>query len=494
MKRTYILLKLLVSICILFISSVGLSQTLSGTVIDQETLQTVPFANVIIGDSYGVITNDEGQFNIAIDRFKANDSLVFSFLGYERKAIAISEFPKEKIYLVPSIDNLDEVYLIDKHLDPEQILKKVQENIVKNYGEQYQKWTVFQRLKSTNNAKDLEFKISKADFIDKKTLKELNKELELGAAQSKNNISNIYVDTYYELYKNPTNTVKLSLKKGTKLINRERNTSMENIQTLAMKTIAEKLNSANTFRVRTGIIPVGDSISLKTMFASKNDSINNIEKSEEISKILDNYSFGENSNFSFITEYKKYNYTIANAFNYNNEIVYVLQFEPAKRSADYSGEIYVSADTYAILKVKYKIADGRQGKKVNLKLLLGIKFEELSKEVMVIFNKNSDGFYIPKYIKTNTQNYAFFNRSLTFIENASRKERIKLKLNIFSESIASEENEFLIIDSESISETEFSNFKPQEKAVIESINKYNPAIWTEYNIISPNQAIKDFEN
>ena len=494
MSIKYLTLNFYLAICLFFIAEASFSQTLSGTVIDQETKETVPFANVLIGDSYGVITNSEGKFEIAIDQFKPSDSLVFSFLGYARQAIAIKDFPQDKIYLTPSIDNLDEVYLIDKNLDVSKILERVNENILKNYGDKYQKWTVFQRSKTTNDAKDLEFKISKADFIDKKTLKELNQDLVSGIKQSKNNTSNIYVDTYFELYKNPENTVKLSLQKGTKLFNREKNNSMENIQTRAMTTIAEKLNSANTFRVRSGVLPLGDSISLKTMFSSKNDSLDIESKSKQISRILDNYNFDKHSDFNFITDFKKYNYTIANAFNYNNELVYVLQFEPAKNSANYSGELYVSADTYAVLKVKYKIADGRKGRKVNLKLLLGFKYEELSKEVMVIFNKNLDEIYVPKYIKTTTQNYSYFDRSLTFIENAPKKERIKLKLDILSEAIVSEENEILIIDSEVISESEYSNFKQDEKGLIETISKYDPEIWAQYNIISPNQAIKDFEN
>lgn len=479
---------------LLSISTAGFSQTLSGTVIDHETQETIAFANVLIGDSYGVITNGEGQFNIAVDRFTPNDSLVFSFLGYARKSVAIKDFTQQNIYLEPLADSLDEVYLIDKNLDPATILERVNNNLSKNHKEQFQKWTVFQRSKTSNDVKDLEFKISKADFIDKKTLKELNLDLEMGSKQSKNDISNIYVDTYYDLYKNPENNVKLSIIKGTKLLNRERNTSMENIQSRAMTTIADKLNSSNSFKVRSGIIPIGDSISLKTMFSGKNDSLDLKGKSEDITKILTRYGFGKDSDLSFITDYKKYNYTIANALSYNNELVYVLQFEPAKSAADYSGEIYVSADSYAVLKVQYKLAEGKRGRKVNLKLLLGIKYEELGKEVMVIFNKNTDNIYVPKYVKTSTREYTFFDRSLTFIENAPRKERMKLKLNILSEAIVSKEDEILIIDTQNISESEFSAFQQVEKSLIETISKYNPEVWSKYNIISPNQAIKDFEN
>lgn len=481
-------------ILFILISFSGFSQTLSGTVIDQETQETIPFANVLIGDSYGVITNDEGQFNIAVDRFQPSDSLVFSFLGYARHSVAIKDFDQNPIYLVPSVDNLDEVYLIDRNLDPVTILEKVNENISKNYGEQFQKWTVFQRSKTSSNVKDLDFKVSKAGFIDKKILKELNKDLEVNSQQSKNVTSNIYTDTFYDLYKDPENDVKLSFKKGTKLINRDKNTSIENLQNRAMKTIAEKLQSSNTFRVRTGIIPVGDSIKINTMFSFTKDSLNLENKSESLSSTLSNFSFGKDSDFEFVTDYKKYKYTIAKAFSYNNELVYAIEFEPNRASADYSGELYVSADSYAVLRIKYKIADGKKGRKVNLKLLLGLKYEQLEKEVMVIFHKSSAELYVPKYIKKYTRDYTYFDRSLTFIENAPRKERVKLKLGILSESIVSTEDEILIIDAHSISENDYANFKQQDTAFLETINKYDPSLWAEYNIISPNQAIKNFEN
>lgn len=494
MKKDFFADNIYLVLPLLFISTVSFSQTISGNIIDKDTEENISFANVQIGENYGVITNDEGRFEIAVDRFKASDSLVFSFLGYARQAIAIKDFTQNDVYLVPTANTLDEVYLINKSLDPIKILEKVNDNLPKNYGEQFGKWTVFQRSKTSSNIKDLDFKIAKADFVDKNTLKTVNQDLKLVSEQSKNGTSNIYVDTYYELYKGADNTVKLSLKKGTKLYNRERNTSMENIQNRAMATIAAKLNSPNSFRVRSGILPVGDSVKIQTMFSINRDTLDLKDKSTDLSRILKKFSFGKTTDFYFITDYKKYKYSITNAFGYNNELVYVLQFEPGKGSADYSGEIYVSADTYAVLKVNYKIAEGKRGRKVNLKLLLGIKYEELEKDVLVIFNKNSDDIYVPKYIKTNTQEYTYFDRSLTFIENIGRKERMKLKLNILSEAIVSKENEILIIDAKSITESEFSNFEQKEKTFLETINKYNPEIWAEYNIISPNQAIKDFEN
>lgn len=469
------------------------SQTLTGTIIDTETKETVAFANVTIGDSYGVITNNEGQFEISVDRFKPTDSLIFSFLGYGRQAVAIKDYQGQSISLVPSMDSLGEVYLIDKNLDPVEILERINDNLKKNHSESFQKWTVFERSKVSNDLKKLNLKVSKADFLNRKVVKAINDELKVSSEQSANSTSNIYLDTYYDLYKNPNHSAKIFLHKGTKLINRERNTSIENIQSKAMSKIASKLETSNTFKVRSGILPVEDSMSIRMMVAHKNDSLDINGKSDLLSEKLENLSFGKNSDFDFIFNYKKYNYTIENAFNYNDEMVYVIRFEPARHNAQYSGELYVSAESFAVLKMNYKLADGKKGNKINLKLLLGIKFEQLEKQVLIIFNKNHDEVYSPKYLKTTTREYPYFDRSLTFVENAPRKERMKLKLNILSEAIVSKEDEILIIDTNHISESQFDNFSQKKKSSLQTISKYNPDIWAQYNIIAPTKGIKDFE-
>ena len=484
-------------VSLFFLSIAGFAQSISGTVLDKETSETIAFATIQIGDSYGVITNNEGNFEIGISRFTPSDSLVFSFLGYKRQAVAIKDFTEKNIFLVPDINTLSEIYLIDKKLDPMAIMEKVNENLSSNYPKQTEKLNVFQRTKVNNKPQNSNLSIKKADFVDKKTVKSVNSELESFAEKSKGLSSNTYNDTYLEIYKNENDSLKLDIKKGTKLINLEKNTSTDNLQSKALAVIASKLESSNSFRVRSGIIPVSDSMDLKRTFIDsiKKDTLNIQEKNKELSGLFKNFGFGKNSDFDFITDYKKYTFTIAKAFTYNDELVYVLNFEPNKGSAKYSGEIYVSTDTYAVLKTKYKLADGKRGENINLKLLLGIKYEELKKEVQVIFNRNKDKGYSLKYLKTNVERYIYFNRSLTFIENnKNRSERMKLKLDILSEGIDITENELLVIDSQPITEVDFKKVVQEKKIPVQTIEKYDPSLWAPYTIITPNQAIKDFEN
>lgn len=497
MKKKFIPPKFYLFVSIFLFATVGFSQSIAGTILDKETGETIAFATIQIGDSYGVITNNEGNFEIATSRFTPNDSLVFSFLGYKRKAIAIKDFTERKIFLVPDVNTLSEIYLIDKNLDPLTIMEKVNENLSNNYPKQSEKLSVFERSKNTNKTVNSEFSIKKADFVDKKIVREVNAELESMIAKSKGSSSTTYYDTYLEIYKNDADSLKLDIKKGTKLINLAKNTSTDNLQNKAFATIANKLESSNSFRLRTGIIPISDSVDLRKTFSveQKNDTLNLKYKNQKLSRLFEDFGFGKYSDFDFITDYKKYDFTIAKAFSYSDELVYVLDFEPKRGSAKYSGELYISADTYAVLKAKYKLAEGKSGEKINLKLLLGIKYEELNREVQVIFNRNENNSYFLKYLKTNVEQYMYINRSFTFIENnKNRKERMKLKLDILSEGINKTENEILVIDSNPITAADFEKITQENKTTVETIEKYDPSVWAPYTIISPNQAIKDFEN
>ena len=472
------------------------SQSVSGLVMDTETKETIPFATVQIGDNFGVITNGEGVFEINTERFSTKDSLSFSFMGYEKQQIALKDFnKKDTILLKQSVNTLDKVYLIDKNLNAETIIDSVKANIAKNYPKTTEKLTAFQRTKHNNNVIDLDFEIKKADFVQKKTLENINAELASFSKLSKNNSSNTYYDSYLNIYKNQENPLKVDLIKGTKLFNRERNTSTDNIQNKALGIIAKKIESKNSFKLRTGILTMNDSVDLKTFFSTKTDTLNLKEKSKSISSLFNQYGFGDGTDFGFITDNNKYTYTIKNAIDYNNEMVYVLSFEPDRGSAKYTGNLYISSNTFAVLKMDYKLAEGEKGKKLNLKFLFGIKYEETEKSVLVIFQNNiSNNGYSPKYIKVSNKQYTYFNRSLTFIENnKDRQDRVKLKVDILSEAIVNKENEILLLNTEMISENTYENFKQKEVVELETIEQYDPILWESYNIIAPDKAIKEFE-
>ncbi|EMY82274.1 putative outer membrane protein [Psychroflexus gondwanensis ACAM 44] len=112
MKKTFL-------ISFILISAFNYAQnSIQGKIIDAETKLELPYVNIgIPKTNIGTVSNKDGYFNLRLNKnVKPNDSLQFSFIGYESKLIKISSFSnsKVKIEMTPHIDQLSEVVLSSK--------------------------------------------------------------------------------------------------------------------------------------------------------------------------------------------------------------------------------------------------------------------------------------------------------------------------------------------------------------------------------------------
>jgi len=106
--RHVVILLLLVFNCVF---AVAQERKISGTVVDNGTGIPIPGANVVIkGTSSGVSTDASGNFSLQLP--SGNDVLVFSFLGYEIKEIAVGNQTSLDVRLSESFQQLDEVVAI----------------------------------------------------------------------------------------------------------------------------------------------------------------------------------------------------------------------------------------------------------------------------------------------------------------------------------------------------------------------------------------------
>jgi hypothetical protein len=83
-------------------------QTVTGTVSDESGLP-LPGASVVIkGTNTGVSTNFDGQYTIKASK---GQTLVFSYVGYGQKEVAVGASNKIDISLDPSDNQLEEVII-----------------------------------------------------------------------------------------------------------------------------------------------------------------------------------------------------------------------------------------------------------------------------------------------------------------------------------------------------------------------------------------------
>jgi hypothetical protein len=100
-------------IAILFIPVNIFSQFQKGQVLSRETNTGIGYVNVgIIGKNIGTVSDEFGNFTLALDTIYDNDSLRFSMIGYQSKSFLIGPFKEnalKTVYLNPKFYNLQEV-------------------------------------------------------------------------------------------------------------------------------------------------------------------------------------------------------------------------------------------------------------------------------------------------------------------------------------------------------------------------------------------------
>jgi hypothetical protein len=285
--------------------------------------------------------------------------------------------------------------------------------------------------------------------------------------------------------------------KSTLLINEEEDTSMEKIQNDVLKELFDVLDTKTSFKVRTGIIPLQDSLSTKDFITDEKDD----EKKDTLKNRFYTYSYasiiGKSQDLAglhFFENSKKYEFTLENTSFFNGEIVYIISFKPLKGSAKYSGIAYVNAEDFGLLKLDYELLDGEKEAGINLKFLLGFKFRVDNTKFQYLFRKNEEGKYYPYVYKSSAYNYIYFSRSFVFKENNdNRDERIKFKLSLLVESNSLSEEEYVVLDTSEINPDEEFGFSVEDYIFLEKIDRYDPLIWEEYDVIQATKEIKEYK-
>ena len=185
-----------------------------------------------------------------------------------------------------------------------------------------------------------------------------------------------------------------------------------------------------------------------------------------------------------------YDYTFEDNSYYNDDLTYVISYIPRKSKVKYSGYIYVSSENYAVTKLDYFFYKSRHGSKLNLKLLLGVKYIENLNEGTILYQKNSENIYQPKYIKQISGSYFYVSRGLKFIENSSAKNKIGIDFTI--EGNYRNKQELLITANSKLTLNDFKLIKEAKKVPIQILNKFENSTWKNEETLEPLEEMKQF--
>ncbi|PKQ44821.1 carboxypeptidase-like regulatory domain-containing protein [Confluentibacter flavum] len=107
---------LLINCSLVYAQDISSFKEINGTVIDQKSKDKLVFADLVInGSNISTVTNTDGEFSLKIPNHLLEGTITISHLGYQKIELRISEISNdEKIYLEPSIIQLDEIKIASK--------------------------------------------------------------------------------------------------------------------------------------------------------------------------------------------------------------------------------------------------------------------------------------------------------------------------------------------------------------------------------------------
>jgi hypothetical protein len=472
-------------------STLIISQNIQVKVIDENTKYPIPYAAIKIDDFNGVISNEEGFFTLNPDKL---DFITVSCLGYKSKDFSIDDIKKNNniISLDEAINELNTVYISNKRPNVDSIIARTKQRLTENYGANLFKYELFSRQTAYIDFKDLNFEVEKASHFKKKNLELANRSLDSLARAIMNSKTIHFKDFKADLFMN--DSTKMVVHKATELLDQKNSLSFDDVQKKGQNVMLKYLDTTLTYKLKTGLFKIEDSLSLK------DDSAKNKEKNEyeidnlrsETNSVLKRSQFGENSILTNILDNSLYEYKLENISNFNNELLYVISYKPKKSRSKYTGKLYITDENYAITKVDFEYADGKRGEKFNLKLILGVKYIENMMKGTIIYQKNLENKYQPQYIKYEEGRYFYVSRPLKFIENSLQKNKTSFDFTIEGNILTKEE--LLVTSSTKISAEQYQNLMEEKTIPYIKLSKYDPTIWGQERTLEPLEEMKQFNS
>ncbi len=489
MKYSSLLFAILV-----FLSGTSLhSQAISSRIVDAKTGEAIPYATIQYGDSRGIITNDEGAFSLYLSNSTAPDSLYISCMGYEKTAIALQKAIDSVIAIDPKPIELSEVYLFDHELEADEIIEKVKANLADNYKKQTIRQRLFFRKSSLDRMRkfNIDFKESTIEEFNEAFIDSVLSVLPKGNAY--------YTESLCDYYQQGDSS-RLKIEKAAELYNKDNEVSMEALGKKMEDIFRANVKPDSYLKIKSGIfgtkVQVDSILEASDEAAELEDELNEDKKDFhsgkrwQLNELYSGLFYQEEPKLNVISKHRKYNFEVKGYTSIDEQGVYVISFVP-KGGADFEGTLYVNLEDFAVMRLDYSNVKSLRRIK-----LLGFHYEETHFKGTTIFAKNSLGYYDLRFINRVEGRLMGVDRPLKVIEKnknvKGRRKQNELSLNIDLVNFNTEKYELVVYDSSAVSAEEFAAVRENETVEATYLSKYDPDFWNGYNIMEPNQAIREF--
>ena len=471
-----------------------MAQTYSARVVDAQTGEPIPFATIETGENQGVITNEEGFFTLNLDRVKRKDSMLISSMGYVKNAVSLQDEMAQEIKLMPTTFALKSVFVDNNPLGAEEIIERVKRNLTKNYSVEVSKKKIFFRQSDFN-------KMNKVDFgFKSSTIEELNKHLIDSIAGLVPRQSSYYREVLGDFYGDYSKH-KFHIDKAAELYDKSKDLSMDGLSEKLERIFKENVKPDSYLKIKSGIFGTKvqlDSIAnanedakeIKNEVDDKHESRFQQQIKDRISEIYEQLFFHEDSKLDMLEKSNRYQFTRNDYTFIDGSPVYILNFEP-KGKKDFKGVMYINTDDFAIVRLEFD--NVRPLRKFRL---LGITMRENVFRGKMLFGKDLNGNYSPRYIELENGNFFGVDRPLKVIEKNKhvkgprKQNELSLALDVQATTLI--KYELVVFDSETISDGAYETVAENKNVKATYLSKYDPSFWQGYTIMEPNAAIQAF--
>ena len=489
-------LKYSLTLVSILIFSYANAQSFSAKVIDQDTKEPISYATIETGLYQGMVSNEEGEFTFLLENIKQpQDSIYISYMGYETKGLVFEENEGITIALLPRLYELKEVFLTTEFLTIKEIIERVKDNLGKNYASILSKKKIFFRQSDIGHIKKMDFGFKKS------TIEELNKELLDSITKILPKKSSYYKEVVADLY-GDYNNYKLNINKAAELYDKNNDISAEGIGKKLEGIFNENIKKDSYLKIKSGFFSTKkqvDSILQENEEAKaaleKKKKEGTLEFQEQIStqiaNLYEQLFFQEDSKIDVLNKSSRYNFTLDNYTVINEMIVYILKFTP-KGGKDFKGTMYVNTQDFAIVRLDFENVQP-----ISKFGLFGITYRNDVFKGKMLFDKDEDGTYGPRFIELLDGSYMGLNRPLKIIEKnknvKGRRKQNELSLKLDIQGNQLQKKELVVFESENMTQSSYDLIKEKKLIKATYLSKYDPKFWQDYSIMEPNEAIESFK-